>query len=166
MRGRLAPHALAIRTMSAGALLWAAALPTAAASAASTNTLAVAVATVVYGVGHVICHQLPERSFMWGGMAWPVCARCVGIYMGAAIGVVWAVIAGRESILPTSTVRSRLAASVAPALVSILYEWSTGRIPSNAWRAWTGVPMGLVLMILLTQFIRSDQSGSRIVARS
>jgi hypothetical protein len=39
----------------------------------------------VYGTGSVVCHQLPERSFHVWGAQMPVCARCAGIYLGAAI---------------------------------------------------------------------------------
>jgi uncharacterized membrane protein len=33
-----------------------------------------------------LCHQDPERSFLLGGAPVAVCARCLGIYWGAAIG--------------------------------------------------------------------------------
>ena len=36
----------------------------------------------------LICHQRPERSFWIFGMPVAVCARCLGIYLGAAIGLV------------------------------------------------------------------------------
>ena len=36
----------------------------------------------------VVCHQQPERSFTLFGGAVAVCARCLGIYLGAAIGLV------------------------------------------------------------------------------
>ena len=44
-------------------------------------------ATVVYLAGGRICHQLPERSFHTHGVAWPVCARCSGLYLAAPFGV-------------------------------------------------------------------------------
>lgn len=31
------------------------------------------------------CHQLPERSFFYHGMQFPMCARCTGIAIGFAI---------------------------------------------------------------------------------
>ena len=38
-----------------------------------------------YLVGSFLCHQRPERSFFLWGSQMPVCARCIGIYAGAAI---------------------------------------------------------------------------------
>jgi uncharacterized membrane protein len=36
----------------------------------------------------LVCHQRPERSFWIFGYQVAVCARCLGIYLGAAIGLV------------------------------------------------------------------------------
>jgi uncharacterized membrane protein len=35
----------------------------------------------------LVCHQRPERSFWIFGVPVAVCARCLGIYLGAAIGL-------------------------------------------------------------------------------
>jgi uncharacterized membrane protein len=35
----------------------------------------------------LVCHQQPERSFFLFGGSVAVCARCLGIYLGAAIGL-------------------------------------------------------------------------------
>jgi uncharacterized membrane protein len=35
----------------------------------------------------LVCHQRPERSFWLFGAPVAVCARCLGIYLGAAIGM-------------------------------------------------------------------------------
>jgi len=35
----------------------------------------------------VVCHQQPERSFFWFGGRVAVCARCLGIYLGVAVGL-------------------------------------------------------------------------------
>jgi len=35
----------------------------------------------------LVCHQRPERSFWMFGAPVAVCARCLGIYIGAAIGL-------------------------------------------------------------------------------
>ena len=36
----------------------------------------------------LVCHQNPDRSFFLFGGTVAVCARCLGIYLGAAIGLV------------------------------------------------------------------------------
>lgn len=34
------------------------------------------------------CHQKSERSFFYQGWQFPVCARCSGMYLGYAIGII------------------------------------------------------------------------------
>jgi hypothetical protein len=41
--------------------------------------------------------------------------------------------------------RAILGASAMPAAISLLYEWTTGHMPSNWVRAATGVPLGAVV---------------------
>ena len=47
-------------------------------------TLPVPLAGALYALGSHICHQRPERSFHLFAAQLPVCARCLGIYAGAA----------------------------------------------------------------------------------
>jgi hypothetical protein len=56
----------------------------------STSTLLV----VVYGIGSLVCHQLPARSYQMWTAQMPVCARCAGIYLGALLGAVGARLVG------------------------------------------------------------------------
>ena len=35
----------------------------------------------------IVCHQRPERSFWISGGSMAVCSRCLGIYLGAAVGL-------------------------------------------------------------------------------
>lgn len=37
----------------------------------------------------IVCHQRPERSFWIFGAGMAVCARCLGIYLGAAAGLLF-----------------------------------------------------------------------------
>lgn len=41
--------------------------------------------------GKTGCHQLAERSFFAGGRQFPVCARCLGVYIGQLIAYVFCV---------------------------------------------------------------------------
>lgn len=132
-------------------LAWAAALP-AAAAGASGGGLAGWAAVVTYGVGAFVCHQRPERSFHWGAAAWPVCARCTGIYVGLAVAAVLAQFTRRQALAPA---RARLWLAIAslPAAGSLGYEWVTGVTPSNALRAVTGGLIGSALGWMVTVFL-------------
>lgn len=35
------------------------------------------------------CHRLPERSFFYKGVQFPICARCTGILAGYLIGIIY-----------------------------------------------------------------------------
>ena len=37
---------------------------------------------LIHFFGSGLCHQFPERSYEFGGILWPVCARCTGMYLG------------------------------------------------------------------------------------
>ena len=66
----------------------------------ATPTLPGWAGAVVYGVGSFICHQLPERSFHLAGFQLPVCARCLGIYIGVSGGVAYVVDAAQSRRRP------------------------------------------------------------------
>ena len=44
-------------------------------------------AFVLYEMFSRVCHQLPERAFYFEGHPFAVCARCTGIYLGFAAGL-------------------------------------------------------------------------------
>ena len=106
-----------------------------------------AFALVVYAAGSVICHQRPERSFHLLGAQMPVCARCVGIYAGAAVAasVLWLrTLQGsrhRPRLYPGPAIRVLLIAAL-PAAGTLLYEWTTGHTPGNWMRLTSGAPLG------------------------
>ncbi|MBN1976544.1 MAG: DUF2085 domain-containing protein [Anaerolineae bacterium] len=37
-------------------------------------------------VGYAVCHQIEDHSFIIGGRALPLCARCTGTFIGALVG--------------------------------------------------------------------------------
>jgi hypothetical protein len=115
------------------------------------SPIASALILAVYGIGSLVCHQLPERSFHVWTAQMPVCARCAGIYLGAVIGVIASVCragsaGARARVLGPRTI---LALAVTPTLATLVYEWTTGGMPPHAIRAAAGVPIGLVVAWLV-----------------
>jgi uncharacterized membrane protein len=105
-------------------------------------------ATLMYVAGGVICHQLPERSFHLAGFQLPVCARCLGIYAGAAaaatIHVLGAFVAdsARRRLLTPAAAREVFLVSALPTLVTVVLEWAGVWSATNVVRAITGVVVG------------------------
>lgn len=103
-----------------------------------------AAAGLLYLVGSLVCHQQPERSFHLAGAQLPVCARCLGLYAGAAAGLtIWTAVApirGLRWTRPRAVIS--LAISGAPTAATVASAWLGTGDPSNAWRAALALPLG------------------------
>ena len=144
------------RLIAVAALVWATLLPLAAAGAAGASAPASPSLTLaVYGIGRVICHQRPERSFHWASQPWPVCARCTGLYAGAAAAALASLFLLRTRAGRYSPARARIwiAAASVPAAMSVVYEWIVSSTPSNAVRATTGMILGAAVLWTLVAFV-------------
>jgi uncharacterized membrane protein len=141
------------RAFVAASLVWVAAIPVATwlASRPHATLPGYAFALVVYGIGSQICHQLPARSFRLWSAQMPVCARCTGIYLGAAAAAV--ALAGRTRRPVAHSDAGDLAASrdralivivcaALPTAATLIVEWTTGNMPPNFVRALAGLPLG------------------------
>jgi hypothetical protein len=60
------------------------------------------VVAVVEHVAGPICHHDAGRTLVWGGRPLPVCARCTGLYAGAALGGVLGALVGRRQLGPVA----------------------------------------------------------------
>jgi len=139
------------RSFAAAALVWAALLPLAtyAASRTHLDAMTASFTVVVYAVGALVCHQLPARSFHVWGAQMPVCARCTGIYFGAALGAVIALARLAEVPWVRTRPQSIAVIAVVPAAATLVFEWTTGVTPSNAVRFASGLWLGGVLAALV-----------------
>jgi uncharacterized membrane protein len=142
----------------AAAVAWAAVLPLAAFAAsrpaeASNSHLA---AAIPYAIGALICHQQSTRSFHLWSHQLPVCARCTGIYVGAALIALGAAPRKRRPATEgfvgqrfSANARLILLLAVLPTLATLAYEWSVGAPPSNIARALAGLPLGAAVASLV-----------------
>jgi uncharacterized membrane protein len=112
----------------------------------------------LYAFCSLICHQRPERSFHLAAIQLPVCARCLGIYAGGAVGVLaWVSYAAawRRSMW---RLRDRpllidprlvLSVGVLPTIVTVALEWGGAWATSNGARAMAGEMLGVAIGLSL-----------------
>ncbi len=124
---------------------------------------------IVYGVGSLICHQIPERSFYLSGFQLPVCARCLGIYGGAAAGAafVWIRLRSGENLFPMAAATRRWLAVVAaaPTLVTVALEAAGVWYPSNVARALAGLALGGILAFVVVSALATLHYGECVPPR-
>lgn len=101
---------------------------------------------IVFSVGSVICHQIPDRSFFWAGQQFPVCARCTGLYVSGALGLIaWITIktTRRRPIAIDPRVALRLLAFAAlPTALSLAAGVAGLWDGSDVTRALLAMPLG------------------------
>jgi uncharacterized membrane protein len=138
------------RALIGASIAWAAALPlaTVAASRPDNGSPVYLFTLAVYGIGSVVCHQLPARSFHLWAAQMPVCARCTGIYAGAAIAAV-VVLTSFDRRLRHDNPRMVVALAALPTAATLAYEWTTGVTPSNWIRAVAGACLGAAVAIVV-----------------
>ena len=73
------------------------------------------VEAVVTGAFRSLCHQIPGRSFAIDGTPLAVCHRCIGIYLGLAVGVLLFPFIRKESAKTVRYDRWVLGVAVLPA---------------------------------------------------
>src|SRR6266545_3773976 len=95
---------------------------------------------VLFPIGRYICHQRPDRSFFIHGHQMAVCARCTGLYVGAAVAVPFALLAAYA--LSTSRARRILAIAALPTLITWSLEFAGFAHFSNLTRFVAALPLG------------------------
>jgi uncharacterized membrane protein len=88
----------------------------------------------------MLCHQLPYRSLIIGGIPMPVCARDVGIYAGALIGFATVFMKSKPKFL--SSFRLLVLAVVPIALDGVTQTVLLLRESNNVIRLLTGLAFG------------------------
>jgi hypothetical protein len=166
----------------AASVTWALLLPLVPFVASRPHATPIGAALVIaaYAIGGAICHQLPERSYHLFTAQMPVCARCAGIYAGAAVAAIllsvekgavplFACDERRKGVRPlfrelrTPVVRGVLLIAALPTLATLVYEWTTGHMPAHAIRAAAGAPLGAtVAWMVLSSMPRRDAANNQV----
>lgn len=104
----------------------------------------------VFSLGSGLCHQLPERSFIFHGLQLPLCARCTGIYFGFIFAFVMLVFLYRKA--PRRGGLSRFYYLIVvvlglPLVIDGLSSYLGYRTTTNVIRLWSGGAFGAVLAV-------------------
>jgi len=116
-------------------------------------------AAALYAVGSQICHQRSDRSFHLFAAQLPVCARCLGIYGGAALGLAAAVSSRWRARATRLSSRTLLVSGAIPTAVTLVAEWSGAWGGSNSARAVAGMPLGIVVALVVAQGVATLHYG-------
>jgi uncharacterized membrane protein len=148
------------RAFLIGSVTWAVCIPLTALAASRPDaaSLVYGLAVAAYSIGHLICHQLPARSFHLWGASLPVCARCTGIYVGASFAAVALTVvrlglsaeahgAKAVGLMSSGHAHPRIVLLLAfvPTAATLVFEWTTGVTPANWIRALAGIPLGVAV---------------------
>jgi uncharacterized membrane protein len=128
--------------------------------AAPAAAFGVPVSGLTYALGSFICHQRPERSFDLFAAQMPVCARCAGLYAGAAIGAFLTVAAGWRSISSSVPWRAVLLAAALPTAAMWVVEAVGMAAPSNLTRAVAALPLGAAVAWVVVDAARGPAPPS------
>ena len=154
--GRLLTTAAIVWPLVAGGALWQRALSSNPAEASEP-----AWTTIVYAAASRVCHQRPERSFHTHDVAWPVCARCAGLYLAAPFA---ALVAFRRRSPSASRLQPlRLVALAAiPTALTLVWEWGGLGTPSNLVRFAAALPLGAAVAFVLIATVSERQPSKSI----
>jgi uncharacterized membrane protein len=108
-----------------------------------------ALTLAVYQAGSLICHQRPERSFHLSSVQLPVCARCFGLYLSGAVGLVAASRSRRA--LSGRAARTLLAVAALPIASTVALEWVGVLATTNVQRMVTSLPLGVAAGVVIVR---------------
>lgn len=155
------PIALIVVTLAT--LAWTVTLLAAPTWASRSGVAGPTASALVYAAGSLVCHQRPERSFHRGAAQLPVCARCLGLYAGASIGVLgWALVSARRRRLssrwpaPFKSLRTGLVIAALPTIVTVAAAWLGLWDPANDVRFASAFPLGAVAGVLVAGVAAGD----------
>jgi uncharacterized membrane protein len=108
-------------------------------------------------IGYSVCHQIPSHSFLIGSTPFPLCSRCMGMYLGIFIGVAVLIAKGKASGIPSLKIIAIFGLLISAWLIdgfnSFFYGFFGKALlynPNNTLRLITGFGMGLCIAVTIT----------------
>jgi len=92
-----------------------------------------------------VCHQKPRRCLKIGSRRMPICARCMGFYMGLVLGCVTFAVWRYFIRLPWWVLTILILSGISPMAVDGLTQLLTDRESNNPLRLITGLLGGLTM---------------------
>jgi uncharacterized membrane protein len=103
-------------------------------------------------IGYSVCHQIPSHSYKLGSNPFPLCSRCMGMYLGVFIGIGVLLSKGKKSGLPSLKILALFGLLITVWLVDGVNSFINGVLgkaflytPNNTLRLFTGFAMGLCI---------------------
>ncbi len=110
----------------------------------------------LHAIGYSVCHQIPSHSFKIGEKSFPLCSRCMGLYLGNIIGFLVLLPQRKRSGIPAKKYLLVFALFALTWLVDGANSFINGFLgkvpvypPSNLLRLITGLGMGLSMSTAL-----------------
>jgi len=110
-------------------------------------------------LGYGLCHQLPERSFVAGGVQLPVCARDTGIYLGFVLSFLLITVLERRRRASEPApvwVLSLAVLMVCAMAVDGLTSYMGLRQTTNDIRLLTGLATGFGLTVIVAPILNGQ----------
>ncbi len=107
--------------------------------------------SILMFLGSTVCHQLPERSYIFDGFQMPLCARCIGIHFGFVLSTLFILTGSRRfaSGLPGVKQMIVLGAIMSFFLVDAGLSYSGISTSDNLRRTLSGLSLGVPFPFVL-----------------
>ena len=130
------------------------------------QAIAGALYSAVMFLGHLWCHQLPERSPHVWGVQLPLCWRCSGIFLGATMLLIWLLTKKRlPPLVPSVILALLMPLDVLQAIISHGQGDNTRRLLTGILWGIFGTSVGLHLFRHVGKRLFLDGSMSDVYRR-
>jgi len=117
---------------------------------------------ILYRIGYAVCHQLPERTIFIDGKQLPVCARCIGIYIGSLISIFFILFSKRRksNAIPVRYISFTFVFLMCIMAIDGVTSYFGIRETTNSLRLLTGLSVGIPLPFFIYPILMDNLSES------